>query len=439
MDDVLAQIERQLLAAIRERVAARRARRRRLMLALAIGVALLALVSVASAISGHGPIAEVLGVESGDPTLGSVEEAPGAPRAVVRVRGDDGHRYTFAAFHATGGPIGERKASICFTQTRDDDKRIPSLACGGPARLAAELRRAGAIGGTYSAHGGQAGGLGITKTAAGLVPAGTRRVTLRRGDSRPVVAALSNAVPVSLGKPPRPARMRAFLAVASYDADGPAWLGGPTRETITVQLGDGSTKRLTFEDQPFFPSTAAAPRGRARTRMLMRFPARPAPWRALAYVGGDGTLCNSAAPPGERLDKPTLRQCSSPLAVVNALARYGAAVYFSNPNPRREREARSTAVFGLARADASAVTIVNQRGRRFEAKLSPPWATAVRRQGDLAGTRDGLRRRLERLPQRMRLRSYITSISLPPRPTAGGGLRLEVRLRDGTRLRTTAR
>jgi hypothetical protein len=140
----------------------------------------------------------------------------------------------------------------------------------------------------------------------------------------------------------------------------------------------------------------------------------------------------------ERLTKPRYRQCSQPLAIVNALDRYGAAVYLSDPNPLRERGPRNMAVFGLARADATAVTIINQKGGRSDASLSRPWATAVRRLGDLAGIHGGLRQRLELLPRRMRLRSYITSIRLPPRPTDGRGLRLEVRLSDGTLLRTAA-
>jgi hypothetical protein len=252
-----------------------------------------------------------------------------------------------------------------------------------------------------------------------------------------VRAVLSEPFSIGLGRPTRPAKMRAFLAVGSYDADGPEWLGRPARETIAVVAGDGTTKRLRARDPSFFPMTRTVrPVG---PPIVMHLAAWPAPWRSVGYVGAQGALCTAAAPHGERLIKPTLLQCSSPLAVVNGLSRFGAAVYFSNPNPRRERGRRSVAAFGFARADAIAVALVDQAGRRFRADLSRPWATAVRRPGDLAGVRGPLRRRLAALPRRIRLRSYVASLSLPPDPDRGRGLRLEVRLRDGTVLRTAGR
>ena len=139
-----------------------------------------------------------------------------------------------------------------------------------------------------------------------------------------------------------------------------------------------------------------------------------------------------------RLIRATLLQCSSPLALINGLHRYGAAVYFSSPNPRRERGPRSMAVFGFTRAHAAEVALVNQFGRRSEAKLSDPWATVARQPGDLEGLDGELLDRLAPLPQRMRIRSFITSIRLPPRPTDGEGLTLEVRLEGGEVLRTRA-
>jgi hypothetical protein len=432
MDEVLAQVERQLIGAIRAHIEARPVRRRRLAVALALALGLPAAAAGASAVAGKGPLADVLGVDRDDPTLRSVDERRGAPRAVVRIRDEGGHRYTFVAFHVQE----RRRPGVCFTQTRGDAERIPSIGCAPPDLLARALRRDGVLGGPSwaSAHGGS---LRVTKLATGLVPARATRVIFRREGRDVAEAKLSKPIPVSLEGTTNPARTRAFIAVASHDADGSDWLGPPVRETVTVFFGDGSSKRHHLDEPPFFPMTHSARPG--RKRVVMRLADRPAPWRSVGYLGrSSGTVCNAAAPVGEGLIRATLLQCSSPLALINGLHRYGAAVYFSNPNPRRERGPRSMAVFGFTPADAVEVALVNQFGRRSEAKLSDPWATVARQPGDLEGLDGELLDRLAPLPQRMRIRSFITSIRLPPRPTDGKGLTLEVRLERGEVLRTRA-
>lgn len=431
MDDLLEQVERQLIGAIREQLASRRARRRRRALTLAAAGTLLLAVSGASAISGAGPLADILGVDEDDPTLRSVQEVPGAPRAVVRVRGDDGHLYTFVGFHARGS-FGPRSGpSLCSTQTRDDATRIPSLGCSPPVALARMLRRDGVLGGPYWG-GSQAGGLRVTRTVSGFVPGDVRSVTLQREGQPAVAAKLSKPIPIRLRGGINPVRTRAFLAVQSHDADGAAWLGPPVRSTISVVLADGTTKRQNDLDPQFMPMVdTVRPQ---RSPVQMRHAGSPDPWRSVSYSGERGTLCTAAAPVGERLIKPTMLQCSSPLAVVNALTRYGATLYISNFNPRRERGRRSVAAFGFTRTDARSIAVVDRRGRRYRAQLTRPWGSAVRRRGDLAGLDRALRRRLERRPQRMAIRSWITSLDVPPEPL-NCGLRLEVALNDGRVLR----
>jgi hypothetical protein len=436
MDEVLAQIERELVPAIRLRVA-RRARRRRVAIGAALALALPAAVAGASAVTGEGPLADVLGVERDDPTLRSVVERRGAPRGVVRVRGGDRHSYTFVAFHAKPRYRGSGPG-VCFTHTRDDAERIPSLGCAPPAFIARQLRDAGIAAAGPAWAGAEYGGLRVTKVSTGLVPAAARRVSYRLEGGEAVEAKLSRPFPVSLRGHTSPARMRAFIAVASRDADGAEWLGGPLRETTTVFLADGSTRRSQFDDPAFFPMTHSVRPG--STRMVMRLPAEPAPWRSVGYLArATPGVCGAAAPVGYGLIRAALLQCSSPLAVINSLHRYGAALYFSNPNPRRERGPRSMAVFGYTPATAGEITLVNQLGRRYEAKLSSPWAVLARERRDLTGLDGALLERLRRLPRRMRIRSFITSIRLPPRPTSGRGLTLEVRLRGGRLLRTDAR
>jgi hypothetical protein len=427
MEELLRQVESQLLGAIREQLASRRARRRRRALALAAAGVLLLAVSGASAISGAGPIADVLGVDADDPTLQSVEEVGGAPRAVVRFRADDGHLYTFAGFHARQAFHEQSVRRLCSTQTRDDARRIPSLGCIKPVVLAKDLRRNGLLGGP-SWNGSHAGSMLVTTSVAGFVPGNARSVTMQRGGQPAVRAKLSDPIPVSLRARTDPARTRAFLAVQSHDADGAEFLGPPVRSTITVVLADGTTRRQSDFEPQFMPMTGAVRPSTPPVRMELA--AQPDPWRSVGYRGESGTLCTAAGPAGERLIKLTMLQCSSPLAVVNAVTRYGAAVYVSNFNPRRERGRRSVAVFGFARADARSIALVDRRGRRFRAQLTQPWGQAVRRHGDLAGLDGGLRQRLEQLPRRAALRSWIASLDVPPEPT-DCGLRLEVALADG--------
>lgn len=432
MNDVLDQVERQLVGAIREHLDGRRARRRRRVLALTAACALLLAVSGASAISGDGPIAEVLGVDRDDPTLRSVKEVRNAPRAVVRLRGDDGHLYTFAGFHARGAPSREDERSVCTTQARDDATRVSGIGCLPPESLAKLLRRNGLIGGP-SWGSSQAGSLRLTVTASGLVRADVRRVTMRYGSEPPVEARLSAPIPVSLEAPTNPPRMRAFLAVSSFDNDDADWLAPPVERTISVTLADGTTKRQRSPEQGFFPMVDSS--GPESTPIVMRHPGSTTAWRSVSYRGERGTLCTSAAPEGERLIRVGLLQCSAPLAVINALTRYGAALYLSNFHPRRERGQRTVAVFGFTRAETTAITIVDKRGRRYGARLSPPWTRLVRRDAHLAGITGGLRRRLERLPRSMGVRSYIASLDVPPEP-GDAGLRLAVNLKGGKVLRT---
>jgi hypothetical protein len=432
MNDVLNQVERQLVGAIRTQLASRRARRRRRVLALAAAGALLLAVSGASAISGDGPVAEVLGVDRDDPTLRSVHEVRDAPRAVVRVRGDDGHMYTFAGFHARGLLRREDKRAVCTTQARDDHTRVSGIGCISPDALAKLLRRDGLVGGPMWG-GSQAGSLRVTVSASGLVPADVRRVTMAYGSEPAVEAKLSAPIPLSLDTATKPPRMRAFLAVSSFDNDGTDWLAPPVDRTITVTLADGTTKRQSDRMQGFFPMVDSS--GPESELVVMRHPGTTTPWRSVSYRGKRGTLCNSAAPEGERLIRAGLLQCSAPLAVINALTRYGAALYLSNFDPRRERGRRTVAAFGFTRSDATALTIVDRRGRRYRARLSRPWTTARRSDAALAGIDGELRRRLERLPRSIRVRSYIASLDVPPEP-GDTGLRLVVELEGGRVLRT---
>jgi RNA polymerase sigma factor (sigma-70 family) len=254
-------------------------------------------------------------------------------------RGDDGHVYTFAGFHARRAFRPRSGRSVCSTQTRDDHRRIPGLGCAGPTGLAKILRRYGLLGGPLWGS-SQLGGLRVTTTASGFVPGDARRVTLRIQGEPAVEANLSEPMPTSLGRRTAPGQIRAFLAVATHDSDGPHWVGGPRRRTITVVLGDGTVKRQGFPEPQFFPMVETT--RPQRSPVHMGHAGYPTAWRSVSYRGERRTLCTAAAPVGERLITLSKLQCSSPLAIVNVLSRFGAAVYHSNFNPRRERGAAAS-------------------------------------------------------------------------------------------------
>jgi hypothetical protein len=371
-------------------------------------------------------IAEVLGVDADDPTLGSVREVPGAPRGIVRVRSGGGRLFTFAAFHVAGD-VGTDEPGICFVLTGDDERRVNSIGCSSPAR-AADWRESGQLGLAFNGD-QQAGGLRVTDALGGLVPETVRRVTLRRRGEAPVRARLSEPFARSPDGS-LPGRLRAFLAVGSRDGDDGNWLLSRVRRTLTATFAGGAVWRERLDDLAFFPMIETSAAIARRPQMRMRVPAKSAPWHSVGYRGERGSLCNAAAPVGERLIRLGLLQCSSPVAIVNALVRFGAAPYLSNTNPRRERGPGTIAVFGFTRADAKSIVVINQRGRRWTARLSAPWTTLRRPAGDLAGTGD-LGRRLAHLPRSAPVRSFLTSLAVPPRPDEGRGLRLQVRLRGG--------
>jgi hypothetical protein len=400
--------------------------RRRFALAIVVGGAIAAAGCGGSPTSGPRSIAEVLGVDDDDPTLASVREIPGAPRGIVRVTSGSGQRFTFAAFHVQGS-LGSNEPAICFALTRDDERRLNSLGCSSRTR-AADWQQTGQLALAFNGD-QQAGGLRVTDALGGLVPESVRRVTLRREGEVRVRASLSEPFarsPDGLLS----GRLRAFLAVGSRDEDDGRWLLSRVRRTLSATFPGGASRRTRLDDLAFFPMIQTSAPVARRPRMRMQVPAKPAPWHSVGYPGKRGSLCNAAAPVGERLIRLGLLQCSSAVAVVNAVVRFGAAPYLSNPNPRRERGPGAIAVFGFTRADAASVTTIDQRGQRWQAKLSSSWTIARRRGGDLAGTGE-LRRRLSRLPRSARVRSFLVSLAVPPRPDEGKGLRMQVRLRDG--------
>ena len=436
MNEVLDRIERELVDAV-TRNGARRRRRRRTLVVAGLVTGLLAAATVASAVTGDGPLASLLGVRADDPTLRSARPTPGGEQAVVRAQSASGQRWVFAFFEADKGivPPGREGRAFCFTPLVEGNRRLGGLGCGTRESFLRQLARHGLVveAGGVGAGGAQSGLLG-SAPVYGLVPAAVRRVAVQAENKKPVDARLSAPFSLAGGTEVRGRRVRAFLGIVESVAD--VRLTGLTSVTAAVTSADGSIRKRSLEVAVGFPLVAAQRLTRGTAQIRLETTVRTTRWRMIAYKADRQVLCVSAAPPGKQLISPTTLQCSSPFAVINALHRHGVAAYASESEPPGGgARAGSYTVLGHIRADARGVTVSDQRGRRWPAELSRVWTTAKRLPGDLTGIKGPLRKSLERVPEATPLRSFLVAIPAPPGPSHGQGLRTEVRLADGRTLR----
>jgi hypothetical protein len=279
-------------------------------------------------------------------------------------------------------------------------------------------------------HGESSGVLAISPVW-GLVPADAKGVRVTSEDGRTVEATLSEPFALRVGQRSPRADARAFLAVV--DLPGDLRLRGFTRLTAEATLANGEVRPRSTEVAVGFPlvRTSKPLPGSKRLAMGTRIEAQR--WETISYEGARGSLCSSAAPAGEPLIKLTRLQCSSPLAIIDALERFGVATYPSETEPPGGgKRPGSYVVRGFARAEARNVTLIDQRGRTWGAGLSRVWTTVARTPGDTSDLRGRSRQRFDRLPQQAPVRSFVAAIRTPPGPTAGQGVRLRVRLADGT-------
>jgi hypothetical protein len=436
MMEVLDRIERELVDAAGRRVARRRVQRRAL-IAGALALLALAAASVASAVTGEGPLASMFGVREGDPNLRAAKPTPGGERAVVRAESPSGQRWVFGFFESDQPLVPARRngSGFCFTPLAEGRGRLEGLGCGTPRSFAREIARHGFFVSAWGiGQGGERSGVLGTAPVYGLVPADVRQVTVQ-AERRPALRAnLSRPFTLRQGRDGPAETVRAFLAVV--ESVGDVRLTGFTSLKASVELADGSVRSKALEVAVGFP-LAADQRFRASApHVKIGASVHATRWRMVAYKAEREVLCVSPAPPRQRLISAARLQCSGPFAVIRSLQTYGVAAYASESEPPGGGVKRgSYTVLGHARADAREVTVIDQRGRRWQAELSPTWTTARRLPGDLHGIRGPLRMRLERLPQTAPLRSFLVAIPAPPGPSDGDGLRLQVTLADGQVLR----
>ena len=433
--EVLDRIERELArAALRRRI--RNRTRRRALLAAGLILGLLVVASVASAVSGDGPLASLLGVRGDDPTLRSTRPTPRGERAVVRAQSASGQRWAFAFFESDGAivPPGRAGRGFCFAPLVEGRRSLEGVGCGTAESFIRQVARDGL---TVEASGVGAGGerSGVLGTAPvyGLVPADVRRVTVQTENQKPLAASVSPSFSLARGSEARGRRVRAFLGVV--ESIGDVRLTGFTSVTAAATFADGSVRKESLEVAVGFP-LAGDQRLKARApRVRLDSTFGSSRWRMIAYKADRQVLCVSAAPQGKQLISAARAQCSSPFAVINALGRHGVAAYASESDPPGGGARRgSYTVLGHVRAGARNVTVIDQRGRRWEAELSKVWTTARRIPRDLAGIKGPLRKSLQDVPQTAALRAFLVAIPTPPGPSQGDGLRIEVRLADGRTL-----
>jgi hypothetical protein len=438
VNEVITAIERELLRAARRRAARRRARRRRALTGVALAGAILIAVSAAAAISGQGPLADLLGVRRDDPNLRSAKPTPGGERAVVVAESESGQRWRFAIFQSDQ-PLqfpgrAPTDSTFCFTPVEESAERLDGLGCGAPQAFRKAIRKHGLFFAPYGSgsHGETSGVLAISPVW-GLVPAGAQRVRVGAEGEPALEAALSEPFALKVRGRPRRPETRAFLAVV--DLPGDLRLRGFNRVVAEVTLADGSTRRRAREVAVGFPLVRTSKPESDLRQIRQAVATGPWRWQTLAYQGRAGSLCTSAAPAGEQLIKLTRLQCSGPLAIIDAFRRVGVAAYPSDTNPLGGgNRPGSYVVRGFARADAREVVVVDQRDRRWRAELSEPWITAARRPNDTVGIEGSFRRRFESLPRTARVRVFAVAIPTPPGPGMGRGLSVRVRLNDGTTL-----
>jgi hypothetical protein len=436
VNDVIAAIERELLRAARRRAARRRARRRRALTGVALAGAVLITVSAASAISGEGPLADLLGVRRDDPNLRFAGPTPGGERAVVVAESESGQRWRFAIFQSAAELPGRPRAgdSFCFAPVEETAERLNGLGCGAPEDLRKAIRKRGLFFAPYGSgsHGETSGVLTISPIW-GLVPADAQRVSVGAEEGPTLDATLSEPFALKVKGGPRRPDTRAFLAVV--DLPGDLRLRGFNRVAAEVTLADGSTRRRARQVAVGLPLVRTRKPASDSARVRQAVATGRWRWQTVAYEGRAGSLCTSAAPTGEQLIKLTRLQCSGPLAIIDAFHRFGVAAYPSDTNPPGGGERPgSYVVHGFARAGAREVVVVDQRGRRWPSELSEPWTTVARRVNDTAGLEGRFRARFESLPRTARVRAFAVAIPTPPGPAMGPGLKVRVRLNDGTTL-----
>ncbi len=421
MNELVDRIESVLMVAARRRAARRR---RRAVLAMTV-LGLLVLVSGASAVSGVGPLGDVLTADEELPP-GAKPDPRGASVLLVG-EGADGRRYEVRAYRARG-KSPRFKYCVASYSARRDGKRDPiSIICTSGAELAAHLERR-PLWLHCSGRGGVVGEPAPPDPVCGLTRASTRSVTIEpnRGSAGPV--RLSEPFPMQVSSE-RAVSVRAVFGVVNASLTQPG--RRKPRVQVTALADDGSRfvthvggeRLLTRAD---LPSLDPRPLPSGPTAAV-----RAPGWEADAWRSVNGGFCAGANPLGTR--RPALDRIYMPgnrglvgclytaeLGRLRAIVRRGAAGFVT-----RLRGSRVQGVFGLARADRERLSVRDSKGRVWPLRLSEPWTVWRRRANDLAPIPRRYRSRFAGLPRAVRVRLFLGVLPADAAPRLGIRLRFE--------------
>lgn len=356
---------------------------------------------------------------------------PGVIRAELTVPGTGVDRWTLEVFRqrGSGTSSGERisgSIDYCLSVSRsvgEGARRERGRTCVLSTSIAIGIARHGLS--------LDCGGVGIVlgkpappAPTCGLVAAGVRAVTVAATDAPTVPAALSEPFrvrynrsprilrrsgvdPGSVRTLPRTFRVRAFLAFVPTPATPPG--ARMPRLTVTAVGSDGSTHRRRVGgdllpiglSQPFILGRHA-PKDAPQTRLARRG-ADGRLWRSTHWRTRRGGLCATVSLAGRGWPFRS-GQCTDAHTLSYSLEG-GSEVYSGGPGRGRRR---TYPVYGFARSGVRALTIIDPRGRRSRAALSPVFTTV----------------------RGIRVRAFLAAVRAPL-PEPGQDLEVESRLSNG--------
>jgi hypothetical protein len=460
VNELVDRIEDVLMTAARRR-AARRHRRTAIAMAL---IAVLLLVSGASAVTGVGPLGDTLTADEKLPPEAKPE--PRGESVLLVGEGAEGRRYEVRVYRQRLKRRGPRKDppgtyKYCAASYSADGRgrRDPILiTCTLGTVIAAELTRK-PLWLRCSNRGGVVGVPAPPDPVCGLTLASTRKVTIEPNRGAAGVVRLSRPFPLRINRRqaivrregldrsdvahlPPVVLVRAVLGVVEAPPTLPGTHAPRTKVTAVDESGSrftrtvGGHRVLTTADVPSHDPTPLP--GGPRTE-LSATGLRGVRWTTRTWRSVAGAFCASAVPHGVEepkledmymIGKPRLSSCISPaeLGRFRSIVRDGAAGAITKAP--RSRSGGGQAVYGLAALDVRRLQVRDTNGRLWDARLSRPFTTWRRRPNDLAATPRRFRPRFAGLPRSIRVRAFIAVLPADAVPRYPVRLRFKARRRN---------
>jgi hypothetical protein len=395
MKGLLDRIERELMHGVRRRVDRRRARRRRLLLG-AVALAVLALASAASAVSGIGPAAGLFHADEAIPRYREPE--PGGRLAALHAGGEGAAGWDLLVYRSEPPRLGKAPVRpYCIAlASRNKGLHGGSTECEHPLTKAARLMRkrmelGGNRGGAWTA----APERPLTAPFYGLVLGDAERVTITEEGRAPIEAELSRPFRLELPRLtrvqrgelnprqrrmtaslPRSLEVRAFLAAL----EAPVVPVGQRIPVVAVTARfseHGSLTRRTGGQLVRPQPKPMSPEERFGTPQVRLTDVGPdgRRWEAVGLTGRDGMISASATIAPWGYARGSLFGGSG-AGWAKPLAERGIMMEVSRQLPGGRRSPGSHAIYGVARGDVRSIVFTARDVAAYRAKLSPVFATA---------------------------------------------------------------